>query len=67
MEPSLEQIDDFNGNESKAKRKMVRDVVILCLGIGVALVVASNLFNTVPDYVGQDANKQVNFNIPPVQ
>ena len=33
-EPSLEKIDDYNGNESKQKRNTVRFVIILCLLVG---------------------------------
>lgn len=33
-EPSLEKIDDYNGNESKQKRNTVRLIVLLLLLIG---------------------------------
>ena len=33
-EPSLEKIDDYNGNESKQKRNTVRFVIVFCLIIG---------------------------------
>lgn len=33
-EPTLEKIDDYNGNESKQKRNMVRFVIIFCLIVG---------------------------------
>ena len=33
-EPSLEKIDDYNGNESKQKRNTVRFVIIFCLIVG---------------------------------
>ncbi|MBP9490891.1 hypothetical protein [Aliarcobacter cibarius] len=36
-EPSLEKIDDYNGNESKQKRNTVRLVVILLLVFGAVL------------------------------
>ncbi|RUM64403.1 MAG: hypothetical protein DSZ05_07495 [Sulfurospirillum sp.] len=64
MEPTLEEIDDFNNHESEEKRKMVREVIVLCLGIGFALFVAANLFNTVPDYIGKTPIDQTNFNLP---
>ncbi len=67
MEPMLENIEDFNGNESQEKRKTVREVIILCLGIGLVLVVAANVFNTVPDYIGKTPAQEANFNIPPLQ
>ena len=67
MEPMLENIDDFNGTESKEKRKTVREVIVLCLGIGLALVVAANVFNTVPDYIGKVPADKANFNVPQPQ
>ena len=67
MEPMLENIDDFNGTESKEKRKTVREVIVLCLGIGLALVVAANVFNTVPDYIGKVPVDKANFNFPQPQ
>lgn len=36
-EPSLEKIDDFNGNESKQKRNTVRLVVIFIFIFGAVL------------------------------
>ena len=37
-EPSLEKIDDYNGNESKQKRNTVRLIVILLLALGAFFV-----------------------------
>ena len=37
-EPSLEKIDDYNGNESKQKRNTVRLIVILLLILGAIFV-----------------------------
>lgn len=36
-EPSLEKIDDYNGNESKQKRNTVRLIIILLLLLGAIL------------------------------
>ncbi|RBQ29002.1 hypothetical protein ACNSOS_03615 [Aliarcobacter vitoriensis] len=36
-EPTLEKIDDYNGNESKQKRNTVRLIVILLVLFGAAL------------------------------
>ena len=36
-EPSLEKIDDYNGNESKQKRNTVRLVIVLLLVFGAVL------------------------------
>ena len=36
-EPSLEKIDDYNGNESKQKRNVIRLVIVLLLVFGAVL------------------------------
>ncbi|HJE03827.1 MULTISPECIES: hypothetical protein [Arcobacteraceae] len=36
-EPSLDKIDDYNGNESKQKRNTVRLIIILLLVVGAVL------------------------------
>ena len=41
-EPSLNKIDDYNGNESKQKRNIVRLVVIFCLVVGGVLTYFKN-------------------------
>ncbi len=57
MEPTLEEIDDFNGNESEEKRKTVYKVIMLCLAIGALYTAAKLTFNTVDDYIGPDSNQ----------
>ena len=50
-EPSLEKIDDYNGNESKQKRNTVRLVIIFCLIVGGIFAYLKT--TSVPnDYVG---------------
>ena len=50
-ELSLDKIDDYNGNESKEKRNIVRAVVIFCLAVGI--IFAYLKYNSeVSDYVG---------------
>ncbi|MFY4750067.1 hypothetical protein ACOTWV_09155 [Aliarcobacter butzleri] len=36
-EPTLEKIDDYNGNESKQKRNVIRLVIVLLLVFGAIL------------------------------
>ena len=36
-EPTLEKIDDYNGNESKQKRNIIRLVIVLLLVFGAVL------------------------------
>jgi hypothetical protein len=50
-EPSLDKIDDYNGNESKQKRNTVRVVIIFCLVVG-ALVAYFKATSVPDDYIG---------------
>ena len=51
-EPSLEKIDDYNGNESKQKRNTIRLVVILLLVVsGIFAYLKSGPVSS--DHVGQ--------------
>jgi hypothetical protein len=50
-EPSLEKIDDYNGNESKQKRNTVRFVIIFCLIVGGVFAYLKNN-STSNDYLG---------------
>lgn len=50
-EPSLEKIDDYNGNESKQKRNTVRLVIIFCLIVG-GIFAYLKSSSTTTDYVG---------------
>ncbi len=57
-EPSLEKIDDYNGNESKQKRNTVRFVVIFCLIIGGIFAYLKT--TSVPtDYVGTQEQSDI--------
>ncbi|MDY0052534.1 MAG: hypothetical protein RBR65_08330 [Aliarcobacter sp.] len=50
-EPSLNKIDDYNGNESKQKRNTVRLIVLFCLVVGG--VIAYFKTTSLPDdYIG---------------
>jgi len=58
-EPSLEKIDDYNGNESKQKRNTVRFVVIFCLIVGGIFAYLKT--TSVPtDYVGTQDESGIN-------
>jgi len=55
MEPTLNQIEDYNGNESPQKRKIVYAVIVclLALGLGYTLIknsVDSNMPNSFIPY-----------------
>lgn len=51
-EPSLEKIDDFNGKESKEKRKTIRIVIIGLIVFGALYSYFKIKYDSVDDYVG---------------
>ena len=53
-EPSLEKIDDYNGNESQSKKNTVRLVVLAILIVGAVLAYIRNdsYENAKKEYVG---------------
>ncbi len=59
-EPSMSQIDDYNGNESKEKRSIINKVIIVCLVVGALLVALKLAYNTPSDYVGTLENPGIN-------
>jgi len=59
-EPSLEQIDDYDNNETPEKRRTVRLVIIGILVIGVIYALVKYNFSTPNDYVGTPENPGIN-------
>jgi len=59
-EPSLEQIDDYSGHESKEKKNTVRLVVLLCIVVGALYGFAKYNFNSVDDYIGTKQDPGLN-------
>ena len=59
-EPSLNQIDDYNGHESKSKRKTVNFIIAALLIIGVILGVLKSNNSKVSDYVGTPQHPGIN-------
>lgn len=59
-EPSLDQIDDYNNNESPEKRRTVRLVVIGILIVGVIYALVKYNFSTPSDYIGTPENPGIN-------
>lgn len=59
-EPSLEQIDDYNNNESPEKRRTIRLVVIGILIVGAIYGVVKYNFSTPSDYIGTPENPGIN-------
>lgn len=59
-EPSLEQIDDYDNNETPEKRRTVRLVIIGILVIGVIYALVKYNFSTPDDYIGTPENPGIN-------
>ena len=59
-EPSLEQIDDYNNNETPEKRRTVRLVIIGILVVGAIYALIKYNFSTPDDYIGTPENPGIN-------
>ena len=59
-EPSLEQIDDYNGNETPQKRKTVRLIIAGLLILSAIYGLVKYNFSTPSDYVGTPENPGIN-------
>lgn len=59
-EPTMSQIEDYNGNESKEKRSIVNRVIIICLVVGAIFVALKLAYNNPNDYVGTQENPGIN-------
>jgi len=59
-EPTLGQIDDYDGNETPEKRRLVRNIIIGLLVISAIYGVVKFSFSTPNDYVGTPENPGIN-------
>jgi len=59
-EPSLEQIDDYNGNETPQKRKTVRLIIAGLLILSAIYGLVKYNFSTPSDYIGTPENPGIN-------
>jgi hypothetical protein len=59
-EPTLEQIDDYNNNESPEKRSTIIKVVVLCLVLGAFFAAMKIFFDNSEEYVGTAENPGIN-------
>jgi len=59
-EPTLEQIEDYNNNESPEKRKTVIKVIVFCLIVGAIFASFKVIYNDVDEYVGTEQNPGIN-------
>ena len=53
-EPTLGQIDDYNGNETPEKRRLVWGVVIGLIAVAIIYAMVKSSFSTPNDYVGTE-------------
>ncbi|MCD4758899.1 MAG: hypothetical protein K8R39_11550 [Arcobacteraceae bacterium] len=59
-EPTLEDIEDYNDNESPQKRRTVKVVVAICLIVGAILAILKYNYNSNDDYVGSPEKPGIN-------
>jgi len=59
-EPTLDQIEDYNGQESSKKRNTVRLVVLFCIAVGIVYSIAKYNNSENSDYVGTKENPGIN-------
>jgi len=59
-EPNLNNIDDYNGNESEEKRRTVLLVIAFCLLIGAIYAGFRVAYDTPSDYIGTPQNPGIN-------
>ena len=59
-EPSLDQIDDYNNQETPQKRNTVWLVVLFCIAVGIVYSIVKYNYNTESDYVGTEDTPGIN-------
>lgn len=59
-EPTLDQIDDYNGNESPKKRNTVRLIVLCLIVIGIIYSFSNTSDSTKTGYIGTKDNPGIN-------
>jgi len=59
-EPSMDKIDDYNGNESDSKRKTINNIILGLLVVGAVYAGIRYTYSTVSDYNGTPNNPGIN-------
>jgi hypothetical protein len=59
-EPTLAQIDDYNGNESPEKKRLIRNIIIGLIVVSALYAVVKFNFSTPSDYIGTAENPGIN-------
>jgi len=59
-EPTLSQIDDYNGTATPEKKKLVRNIIIGLLVVSAIYGFVKFSFSTPSDYIGTPENPGIN-------
>ena len=59
-EPTLNQIDDYNGNESSSKRNTINLVILFCIVVSITYGIIKFNYNSVDDYIGTQNQPGIN-------
>ncbi len=59
-EPTLSQIDDYNGTASPEKQKLIRNIIIGLLVVSAIYGVIKFSFSTPSDYIGTPEHPGIN-------
>ena len=59
-EPTMSQIDDYNGNESPEKRRLVRNIILGLIIVSAIYGFIKFSFSTPSDYIGTPENPGIN-------
>ncbi|MEA3512584.1 MAG: hypothetical protein U9R37_03185 [Campylobacterota bacterium] len=59
-EPTLEQIDDYNDNESPEKRRTIKLVILFLIVVSVVYGLFKFSYNSVDEYVGTPDKPGIN-------
>jgi len=59
-EPSMNKIDDYNGNESEEKKSIINNVILGLLIVGAIYAGVRYMNSTVTDYNGTPSNPGIN-------
>jgi len=59
-EPTMNQIDDYNGTETPEKKRLVRNIIIGLLIVSVIYGFIKFSFSTPSDYIGTPENPGIN-------
>jgi hypothetical protein len=59
-EPTLEQIDDYNNQETSSKRNTVRLVVLFCIVVSILYAVIKYNYSDKGDYIGTAEQPGIN-------